>query len=289
LSLNRSNFFYDVGLYFPKAAIISLYFELFPSTMPKLRMALHIVTGYTVAAGLTTLGLNTFYCPHVPDNWSREEGSCSVFNSLMVLQISWALNFSSDISSPYHIAIERFHLTSAYIRPVFLLPFPLIRILDLRRRQRNGLILTFALGIITIIVSATRFIRIQTGTDWDRTYIWSMAEMCIAIMVVSMPALKYLLRYWKFSSSSRFATPSSYYNSEFSDSPRETRRRGQISCSLGDENGSDVELNRVVRDEGILETKVVCVDSAPAPGVCGVYDFAAEKRWAEGVQTERNR
>lgn len=114
-TVNRSNFFYDVGLYFPKAAILSLYFELFPSTMPKLRMALYIVTGYTVASGLTTLGINTFYCPHVPDNWSREEGSCSVFNSLLVLQISWVLNFSSDISSPYHTHIERFHRTFAYI------------------------------------------------------------------------------------------------------------------------------------------------------------------------------
>ena len=102
MSFNRSNFFYDVGLYFPKAAILSLYFELFPSSMQKLRMALYIATGYTVAAGITTLGLNTFYCPHVPDNWSQEEGKCAVFSSLMVLQISWALNFSSDISSPYH-------------------------------------------------------------------------------------------------------------------------------------------------------------------------------------------
>ena len=104
-SLNRSNFFYDVGLYFPKAAILSLYFELFPSSMPRLRRALYIVTGYTSAAGITTLGINTFYCPHVPDNWSREEGSCSVFNSLLVLQISWALNFSSDISSTYYIRL----------------------------------------------------------------------------------------------------------------------------------------------------------------------------------------
>lgn len=113
-SLNSSNFFYDVGLYFPKAAILSLYFELFPSTMPRLRVALYIVTGYTVASGLTTLGINTFYCLHVPDNWSRKEGSCSVFNSLLVLQISWVLNFSSDISSPYHIHIERLHRKFAY-------------------------------------------------------------------------------------------------------------------------------------------------------------------------------
>jgi hypothetical protein len=109
ISLDSSNFFYDVGLYFPKAAILSLYFELFPFSMPRLRMALYIVTGYTTASGLTTLGINTFYCPNVPDNWSREEGSCSVINSLLVLQISWALNFSSDISSPYHIHAEGYH------------------------------------------------------------------------------------------------------------------------------------------------------------------------------------
>lgn len=108
-SPNRSNFFYDVGLYFPKAAILSLYFELFPSTMPKLRMALYIVTGYTVASGLTTLGINTFYCPHIPDNWSREEDSCSIFNSLLVLQISWVLNFSADISSQYLIHAKVYH------------------------------------------------------------------------------------------------------------------------------------------------------------------------------------
>lgn len=275
-----------MGLYFPKAAILALYFELFPSTMPRLRMALYIVTGYTVASGLTTLGINTFYCPNVPDNWSGEGGSCSVFNSLLVLQISWALNFSADISSQYHpFMLKSTTQTIAYITySVFLLPFPLIRVLELKRRQRNGLILTFALGILTIIVSATRFIRIQTGTDWDRAYIWSMAEMCIAIMVVSMPALKYLLRYWKSSSSSPSTTPSSYYNSEFSDPPRVNRRRGQMSCTFGDDTGSDVELNRIVVDEGILETKEVCVDSAPAPGVCGVYDFAAEKRWAEDGQ-----
>lgn len=104
-----------MGLYFPKAAILSLYFELFPSSMPRLRMALYVVTGYTSASGLTTLGINTSYCPNVPDNWSGEEGSCSVFNSLLVLQISWALNFSSDISSPYHIHIEPAYKTLTYM------------------------------------------------------------------------------------------------------------------------------------------------------------------------------
>jgi len=114
-----------------------------------------------------------------------------------------------------------------------------------------------------------------------------MAEMCIAIMVVSMPALKYLLRYWKSASSSRSTSgPGSYYTSNFSGPQRSNRRRGQISCSLGDETGSDVELNRIVGDDVILKTKEVSVDSAvSAPGACGVYDFAAERRWAKDVQS----
>ena len=105
-------------------------------------------------------------------------------------------------------------------------------------------------------------------------------------MVVSMPALKYLLKFWKTSKNG--SGPDSYYNSGYTGQSL-SRRRNQISCSLADDTGSDVELNRVVGDEGILETKEVCVDSAPAPGVCGVYDFAAEKRWAEdGQVSQRN-
>jgi len=86
-------------MYFPKATILALYFELFPATMPVLRTMLYIVTAFTVASALTTCMLDTFYCPHIPDNWSTEEGACSVFNSMLVLQIDWALNFSSDLFS----------------------------------------------------------------------------------------------------------------------------------------------------------------------------------------------
>ena len=100
-------------MYFPKATILALYFELFPTTMPKLRTMLYIVTAFTVASGLTTCMLDTFYCPHVPDNWSTEEGVCSVFNSLLVLQIDWAMNFSSDLFGEFLSCLLR--ETSAYI------------------------------------------------------------------------------------------------------------------------------------------------------------------------------
>jgi hypothetical protein len=84
-------------MYYPKFTILALYFELFPNTMPKLRMSLYITTAFTVACSFTTLGLIT-------DNWSTEPGKCSSFNSLLVLQIDWAMNFSSDVASKSLIA-----------------------------------------------------------------------------------------------------------------------------------------------------------------------------------------
>lgn len=99
ISFDRSNYFYDYGMYYPKFTILALYFELFPNTMPKLRMSLYIATAFTVMCSFTTLGLVTFYCKNVSDNWSLEPGKCSSFNSLLVLQIDWAMNFSSDVAS----------------------------------------------------------------------------------------------------------------------------------------------------------------------------------------------
>ena len=143
--------------------------------------------------------------------------------------------------------------------------------LTLRRGQKYGLILTFALGLLTIAVNLARFITIQTGTDWNGVYVWSMAEMSVAIMVVSMPALKYLLKFWKTSKNG--SGRDSDYNSGYT-GQNMSRRRNQISCSLADDTGSDVELNRVVREDVILKTKEISVDSQPAE--FGGFSFAGE-------------
>jgi hypothetical protein len=108
MSFNRSNYFYDYGMYFPKFTILALYFELFPNTMPNLRMSLYITTAFTVMCSCTTLGLITLWCKNVTDNWSTEPGKCSSFNSLLVLQIDWAMNFFSDVASklpPWHLSM----------------------------------------------------------------------------------------------------------------------------------------------------------------------------------------
>jgi hypothetical protein len=136
------------------------------------------------------------------------------------------------------------------------------------------LILTFTLGLLTIAVNLARFVTIQRGTDWNGVYVWSMAEMSVAIMVVSMPALKYLLKYWKTTyRSGNGSGPDSYYNSGYT-GHNMSRRHNQIRCSLPNDTGSDVELNRIIREDVIVKTKEVSVDSRP--GDFAGFSFAGE-------------
>ena len=113
-----------------------------------------------------------------------------------------------------------------------------------------------------------------------------MAEMSVAIIVVSMPALKYLLTSWKKLSGSGDGNESSgYYNSTY-DGQRSGRRQNQISCAaLGDETGSDVELNRVMREDVIVKTKEVSVDSRPAKS-SGSFNFGNQS-WGKEGRDER--
>ncbi|KAG9603064.1 hypothetical protein KCU77_g5814, partial [Aureobasidium melanogenum] len=231
-----SNYFYDTGMYWPKAALIALYFKIIPSTMPRLRRSLYVVTGFVVACAITTCLLDTLWCaPNIASNWSLEEGACSAFNSLLVLQIDWAMNCFSDVA-------------------IFVLPFPLLRHLHLNRNQIYGLLLTFALGLATIAVNLARFITIQTGNNWNAVFIWSMAEMAVAIIVVSLPALKTLLR-----RKSKTSTTSKSYSDGHHYVVTASRGRSLFARDDPlDDEGSDVELNRVVgKRDVIYKTKEI--------------------------------
>ena len=109
---------------------------------------------------------------------------------------------------------------------VFCLPFSLLSSLQLRQRQKVGLVAIFSLGLITICISLARFTA-YIASDWDiddengsmyqcpsfalvyflilsrqaspfhtlteHTDAWCTAEMSTAIIVVSLPGLKRLL------------------------------------------------------------------------------------------------
>jgi hypothetical protein len=68
--------------------------------MPRLRIALWIVTGFVVVSCLTTCLSDTFWCgSNVASNWSLIDGACSSTDSLPIFNLAWSLDFISDVFS----------------------------------------------------------------------------------------------------------------------------------------------------------------------------------------------
>ncbi|KAF2139761.1 uncharacterized protein K452DRAFT_352497 [Aplosporella prunicola CBS 121167] len=238
-----SNYFYDSGMYFPKIALLTFYFKLFPQTMPRLRKMLCCVTGFTVCCMICTCFLDTFWCgSDVSINWA-EDSTCSSFGSKRVFQIDWVMNITSDIL-------------------VFCLPFPLIRKLQLRQRQLAGLTVTFALGALTMAASVARFATIQVIHSWNNVYVWSMVEMSIAIMVVSLPSLRGLLTGLR-SGSAGYSSRTHQYNRSGSGAVHVGQSAGSHArCHPRDDDddtGSEVELSRMDRVDVIYKVDQVWI------------------------------
>jgi len=129
---------------------------------------------YTASCYLVAMFLAIFWCgPNVTRNWQVGPHACTVW-SFTLFKVNFALNLSSDIL-------------------IFVLPFPLLATLTLSKRQVVALCVTFGLGLITIAVSIGRCLALLQNA-FIPLYVWSMAEMCTAIMVVSLPSLRPLLK-----------------------------------------------------------------------------------------------
>jgi hypothetical protein len=93
-----SNYFYDVGMGFPKMSMLAFYWGIFPSDRPTLRKAVYAVTAYVCVAYMIVLWMDTFYCGvPVSVQWSQEEGACSVFYAPIPFYFNFAMNLSSYV------------------------------------------------------------------------------------------------------------------------------------------------------------------------------------------------
>jgi hypothetical protein len=95
-----SNYFYDVGMCFPKLSMLAFYWNSFPKTQPVLRKAVYAVTAYVCTAYMIILWTDTFYCgTPVSVQWSQEEGACSVFYATTPFYFNFAMDLSSYVFS----------------------------------------------------------------------------------------------------------------------------------------------------------------------------------------------
>ncbi|CAG5178867.1 uncharacterized protein ALTATR162_LOCUS8915 [Alternaria atra] len=175
-----SNYFYDVGMGFPKLSMLAFYWAFFNlSGHPGLRKMLFGITAFVIASYLAILFDDTFFCgTPVSVQWSQEEGACSVFYAPEPFILNFTLNLACYLA--------------VYAVPVVLLVKGVLR-------SSTGVSLTFALGALTIASGIVRFVCLKVGTGQENlVYPLSMVEMTLSIIVVALPGLKPLVRQRKF-------------------------------------------------------------------------------------------
>jgi len=164
---------YDSSLYILKFSILSFFNSIIPKGLSKLRIALYVCTGITVCFSITAPLLAVFWCGTEVSRMFARKPTCTFWDTKL-FEVDWVLNMTSDVL-------------------ILILPFPLLSKLVLSRRQIAGLAVTFGLGAITMVVSILRFVSVMNH-KFLPLYVWSVAEICTGIMVVSLPALRPLLR-----------------------------------------------------------------------------------------------
>jgi len=117
---------------------------------------------------------DTFYCGgDVSVQWSQADGACSVFWAPDPFYINFALNLSCYIF--------------VYTLPLFLLK-------DLSNSLRIGVLITFFMGFVTLVICAVRFATLEAVFSQPNfVYLFSMLEMAFALITTTLPGLKWLL------------------------------------------------------------------------------------------------
>ncbi|KAM5354060.1 hypothetical protein ACJ41O_000710 [Fusarium nematophilum] len=172
-----SNYFYDVGMGFPKMSMLAFYWAYFlPSTgmSSVMRKSLYGITAFVCLSYMTILWDDTFFCgKDVSVQWSQEDGACSVFYAPEPFILNFTLNLACYIA--------------VYALPLILLIQGVIK-------PSTGVTVTFVLGTLTICTTIVRFVTLKVGTGQENlVYPLSMVEMALANIVVSLPGLKPLV------------------------------------------------------------------------------------------------
>ncbi|TDZ67420.1 Satratoxin biosynthesis SC1 cluster protein 4 [Colletotrichum trifolii] len=168
---------YNLALFFCKLSIVMSYLRVFqiPTTQKICKGMLVVLAIY----GAWTIFGSIFQCIPVQAFWGAGQGKC------LNQQVFWfsnaGLNIATDIA------------TCA-------IPIPLIKSLQISRKQKIALMMVFAVGgfvCITSIIRLSSLYEVTTSTDLLKNGVhvatWSGIEANIAIACASVPALKPLV------------------------------------------------------------------------------------------------
>ncbi|KAI8664807.1 hypothetical protein NCS56_00914700 [Fusarium sp. Ph1] len=184
-----SVFPFFTSLYFCKFALLATYLQLFPRFMKKLRVALYVAIAYCVSGYLVSMSVQLFLCWPIEGNWSFASNPAVVCEPKIIgtiFYIAWSLHFTANLS-------------------IIILPFFILKNLQVKRKTMVGIYAIFSLGIIDIAFSLTRFLTIHLGSGGFKPLtliqIWSILDENMALIIACLPSLRPYLRHGFKSSS----------------------------------------------------------------------------------------
>ncbi|KAF3209201.1 hypothetical protein TWF106_011019 [Orbilia oligospora] len=179
--LYASSMPYYLSLWGVKFYLVTLFYQLIPpATMPKQRIALHIITIFVISSCFVWLGLNIFWCIPISSNWEVEQP-----------QDACVAYFAYD---PYIVTVSLHTGTEIMI---FSLPFSFLHVLRRNnKKQFYAASAVFAIGFVGVIITLGRVAYVFTagsGPIIGMQQAWAAVEQSVGIIVCCLPAFKSLV------------------------------------------------------------------------------------------------
>ncbi|KAI6356341.1 hypothetical protein MCOR31_010918 [Pyricularia oryzae] len=167
-------FVFYLGYYLCKFAILSVYLQLFPRHMKGIRYALYGTIGCNVGAFMASILIILLTCVPVPRNWSLDPNDACPIN-IAISDALWAIHIGSSIM-------------------IYVLPFLIMRGMQMKRPVKIGLYITFGLGGIDLVASSLmRFVWFRPGADDLRIAnldLYYAIDNYIFLTVACLPSLR---------------------------------------------------------------------------------------------------
>ncbi|KAM5350321.1 hypothetical protein ACJ41O_006826 [Fusarium nematophilum] len=195
--------------YLCKASLLIFYFQITSRVFGFPWMALCFVSGFAVVAFLVSTGVSLFICLPLERQWTIGPDMCSFDAIVTSYFIVWAFHFASDVL-------------------IFIVPFLIIRGLQMRRLQRFGVYFTFGLGLVNLTATVARFfvnLANKFGGSITQVELMVAIDITFCLIIACLPGLRPYLRLIQGRSLSSYPTPDGPSNNGSSQRTDKTFRR----------------------------------------------------------------
>ncbi|KAJ3545083.1 hypothetical protein NM208_g2692 [Fusarium decemcellulare] len=164
------------SFYICKSALLCVYLQVIPAFMTSRRMFLWATIGFVGVSYLITIILFFTTCTPISRFWTLDPNRQCLLSSWMIfVRTSWALNFAGDVF-------------------IFALPWLIVPDLMVKGWLRVGIYFTFLLGLINMVISIVRFVKLYGGNEGEISLVtihfWNSLDLYIGLVIACLPSLR---------------------------------------------------------------------------------------------------